>query len=126
MINIAKQLEYWTNSAVSDLETSEILIERNKILQGLFFCHLTIEKILKAHIIKATSTIPPKSHNLIFLSEKAEISVSSDDEIFFGILMKYQLQGRYPDYNPAIPDRQKAQYYLTKTKEIFRWLLTKL
>lgn len=41
---------------------------------------------------------------------------------FLGILMKYQLEGRYPDYNPIIPSEEKANEYLNKTKEIQKWL----
>ncbi|OQA86530.1 MAG: hypothetical protein BWY27_01142 [Bacteroidetes bacterium ADurb.Bin234] len=40
----------------------------------------------------------PRSHNLLYLSEIAGITFNEKDEIFLGILMKYQLQGRYPDY----------------------------
>lgn len=40
--------------------------------------------------------------------------------------MKYQLQGRYPDYNPKIPSKEKAKEYLNKTKEILQWLIKKL
>ncbi len=49
-----------------------------------------------------------------------------EDEIFLGILMKYQLQGRYPDYNPVIPDRYKVDSYLNKTEKLLRWLIKKL
>lgn len=44
MINIEKQIEYWKKSAVSDIDTAGILLRSNKLLNGLFFSHLTIEK----------------------------------------------------------------------------------
>lgn len=40
--------------------------------------------------------------------------------------MKYQLQGRYPDYNPAIPEKSKATDYLNKTEKLLLWLKEKL
>lgn len=67
-INIEKQVEYWLNGANDDLEVAEILIEKRRFLHGLFFCHLVIEKALKAHVVKVTREIAPKSHNLIYLS----------------------------------------------------------
>lgn len=40
--------------------------------------------------------------------------------------MKYQLEGRYPDYNPKIPSKENVLQYFEKTKEIFIWLKNKL
>jgi len=126
MVNIDKQISYWESSALDDLTSAQILIERNRFLHGLFFCHLVIEKMIKAHVVKNTKEIAPRSHNLIFLAEKTDLHFDEDIEIFLGILMKYQLQGRYPDYNPIIPSQQKVNEYLKKTEELFEWLKTKL
>ena len=93
---------------------------------GCFFCHLVIEKAIKAHVVKESEELAPRSHNLILLSEKAKIEIDDDTDIFLGILMKYQLQGRYPDYNPIIPDKEKIQNYLNQTKVLLKWLKEKL
>ncbi len=126
MIDIEKQIEYWKTGAQDDLESAKILIEKNRLLHGLFFCHLVIEKAIKAHVVKKTNEIAPRSHNLIYLSEKANLEFSDDNEIFLGILMKYQLQGRYPDYNPIIPEKSKVINYLVKTEKLSKWLKEKL
>jgi HEPN domain-containing protein len=126
MINTDKQIDYWISSSENDFDTAQLLIDNNKIISGLFFCHLVIEKALKAHVVKNTKQIPPKSHNLIFFSDKTNLNIIEDDEIFFGILMKYQLLGRYPDYNPVIPDKSKANEYLIRTREILKWLKEQL
>lgn len=126
MTDSKKQLEYWINGAEDDLKTAKILIESNRILHGLFFCHLVIEKAIKAHVVKQTSEVAPRSHNLLFLLEKAELQLDEDDELFLGILMKYQLQGRYPDYNPIIPDKIIFLDYLAKTEKLIKWLKEKL
>ncbi|MDR3610586.1 MAG: HEPN domain-containing protein, partial [Ignavibacteriaceae bacterium] len=60
--NKTAQIEYWKTTAISDLETSEILIEKGKTVHGLFWCHLTIEKMLKAHYVKANNEFAPKTH----------------------------------------------------------------
>ena len=126
MINIEKQIKYWEKGAFDDLDSAKILIERKRLLHGLFFCHLVIEKIIKAHVVKFTNEIAPRSHNLIFLSEKANLTFDDDDEIFLGILMKYQLQGRYPDYNPIIPEISNVNNYLIRTEKVLIWLKKKL
>jgi len=126
MIDPEKQIEYWKAGAFDDFETAKVLIDKNRLLHGLFFCHLVIEKIIKAHVVKQTKDIAPRSHNLIYLSERANLIFNEDDEIFLGILMKYQLQGRYPDYNPVIPDKSKITDYLIKTENLLIWLAAKL
>ena len=126
MINIKRQIEYWINNAKTDIETAELLINNGKILHGLFFCHLVIEKALKAIFVKEYKEIPPKSHNLIYLSEKLNLEFDEDTEIFLGILMKYQLEGRYPDFNPTVPLSEKALSYLQQTKTVLEWLEKKL
>ena len=75
--------------------------------------------------MKQTSEIAPRSHNLLYLSEIAEIIFNEEDEIFLGILMKYQLQGRYPDYQPAIPSEEKVNNYLRKTENLLLWIRQK-
>jgi len=126
MINIDKQLNYWLSGSSNDIETAELLLNNKKILHGLFFCHLAVEKAIKANVVKATKDVPPRSHNLIYLSEKADIQWEEEKEIFLGILMKYQLEGRYPDYNPTTPSVEDAYKYLSQTKEITKWLKKKL
>ena len=126
MIDPEKQIEYWKAGALDDLETAKVLIDKNRLLHGLFFCHLVIEKIIKAHVVKQTKDIAPRSHNLIYLSERANLVFNEVEEIFLGILMKYQLQGRYPDYNPGIPDKTKTTDYLIKTENLLKWLEAKL
>ena len=120
------QIDYWRNNAQIDFESAQILFKNNKTLHSLFFCHLAIEKILKACFVKQINKIPPKTHNLFILTEKINLTLSEDDEIFLGILMKYQLEGRYPDYNPIIPDTKTAQSYLEKTGSLLEWLISKL
>ena len=122
MINIKKHIEYWINSAENDLETAELLIQNNKYLPGLFFCHLVIEKMIKSQVVKVTQNVPPKSHNLLYLIELSNLEISVDYERFLGVLMKYQLSGRYPDYNPFIPEKNVVDGYLKKTREILKWL----
>ncbi len=122
MINIQKQVDYWFNSAFDDLESAKVLINNKRYLQGLFFCHWVIEKAIKAIVVKNTSDIAPRSHNLLYLSEIAGLTFAEEDEVFLGILMKYQLQGPYPDYQPVIPNEERVSDYLRKTEKLLLWL----
>ena len=125
-MNIEKQIEYWVNTAHNDLETAELLIKNKRILHGLFFCHLTLEKLLKAHVIKQSKNEPPRIHDLLILLNRTTLKLNIDDQEFLGLMMKYLLEGRYPEYYPALPGMVKANEYLNRTKELFECLKKKL
>jgi HEPN domain-containing protein len=79
MTDIQKHINYWIDGAEDDLITAELLIQQKRIIHGLFFCHLVIEKAIKAYYVKVVGEVAPRSHNLFYLSEKAELIY--DDEI---------------------------------------------
>ena len=121
-MDLTKQIKYWEKGAKQDIETADILISKEKILQGLFFCHLSIEKILKAHFVKNQSKFAPKTHDLIYLLDKCDIDLDEKLKNLFPVLMKYQLEGRYPDSDYFIPTIRQSQEYLKRTKELLEWL----
>jgi len=96
MINTEKQIEYWRTGALDDLETAKVLIDKNRLVHGLFFCHLVIEKIIKAHVVKHTNEFAPRTHNLFHLSEKANLKFDEDQEIFLGIFNEVPATGEIP------------------------------
>ncbi|PZX58151.1 HEPN domain-containing protein [Algoriphagus chordae] len=125
-MNVENQIDYWRKGATEDFEVAELLIEKGRFLHGLFFCHLVMEKILKTHVVKTSKQLAPKSHNLIYLSERSGLSIQDENLNFFGILMKYQLEGRYPDYKPYIPEKKLVKSYLKETQKVLLWLKAKL
>lgn len=126
MIDIRKQIDYWQSGSMSDFETAEILVANKKFIDGLFFCHLSIEKILKALFVKETGEAPPKSHNLNYIQEIAKVEVTEQQRLLMSVLMKYQLEGRYPDYRPDTPSFDIINDYLSRTKELLICLRQKL
>lgn len=125
-MDILKQIEYWIKTAEEDLVTAGLLIHNERFLHGLFFCHLCIEKAIKAHVVKQTNQIPPKLHNLSFLLSKTNLSLTADYKELTAILMTYLLEGRYPENYPQIPSEAEAKDYLARTKNLFTWLKSKL
>ncbi len=126
MIDLQKQIDYWITGAEEDLTTADLLLKMKRYLHGMFFCHLSIEKVLKAHYVKSKMDVPPRTHNLIYLAGTTGIIFDENDPDFLGILMKYQLEGRYPDYIPMVPQQSDIEKYLKRTKELFEWLKQKL
>lgn len=125
-MDVTKQIVYWINSADDDLNTSEILINNNKLIHGLFFCHLCIEKSIKAHVVRCTQETPPKIHKLSYLLSLTDLNITEENKDLCAILMNYMLEGRYPDYSPFIPTKIRTIEYFNKTKLFYLWLKAKL
>ena len=68
-MNVKKQINHWVNGAIDALDTAEILIEKRKILHGLFFCHLSIlfENIMFQQIYIERCNIQCTKKNLYYL-----------------------------------------------------------
>ncbi|MBM2814830.1 MAG: hypothetical protein HW421_1592 [Ignavibacteria bacterium] len=126
MFDEKMQIEYWRSMSVEDLETAEILFEKKKYKECLFFCHLSIEKILKAHFCKTQKKEAIKTHNLLYLQKISNIEMSSNQLNHLTLLMRYQLEGRYPEYKPDIPEPDDCKLFIKKSKELLKWLIEKL
>ena len=65
MIDINKQIKHWRTGAAEDWVVACSLIEQGRILHGLFFAHLALEKTLKAHVCQTSNGLAPPIHNLL-------------------------------------------------------------
>ena len=63
------KVEYWLELADDDMSVAKVLFDTGKYLHTGFFCHLIVEKALKAVIADVISEIPPKTHDLTRLAE---------------------------------------------------------
>ncbi len=121
-----KHIEYWLKSSRFDLQTATDIFESSKNLHFcLYMCHLSIEKILKAIVVKNTNDFPPKSHNLLRLAEIANIPLNEERLVFFEELNQFQLSTRYPDEKFTIytlATREFTEVKFEKVKEAYKWL----
>jgi len=125
VINVERQIDYWKSAANEDLITADWLIQGSRFKEGLFFCHLAIEKILKALVVKQIKDIPPKTHDLFLLVKKAEIKLEENDLDFLGILMNYQIEGRYPQFLYELPNKKMIDSYYQHTADLLLWMKSK-
>ena len=75
-MNTNRIIDFWIEEANEALRVAWHLFEKGDYSYGLFFGHLAAEKTLKAIIVKRTGEQAPYIHNLIRLSEKAQIPLS--------------------------------------------------
>ncbi|MDQ1266323.1 MAG: hypothetical protein QG635_1475 [Bacteroidota bacterium] len=113
-----EHIQYWLSTANEDYEVFLTLYQNKKYLQALFFAHLVLEKLIKAHWVKDNrESIPPKVHNLVYLVKQTKLELNNDDLDFLALFNDFQIQGRYPDYQQLI--------YKTITKDFVDSLLQK-
>jgi HEPN domain-containing protein len=121
-----KQVDYWKTSADEDFSAAQSLLEKGHLRHSLFFAHLAIEKMLKAHVAVKTSDLPPRIHNLVRLAEIAGLRLDTKKTELLYEFGVYQLEGRYPDSEQIMLDLQTAKSELLKAKELLEWLKTQL
>lgn len=123
--DIKKLVQYWVDGSDYDIKTSTGLFQKKRYPHVLFFCHLAVEKLLKAIIVKGTGGHAPFTHNLLFLSGTARLELSKRYEQLLIELGKFNIEARYPDYTLnlyKIADAGYTKSYLSDTKEILQWL----
>jgi HEPN domain-containing protein len=126
MIDVDLHVAYWRNTALEDWELAQDLLADGRIRYALFFGHLTLEKMLKAHVCRHTQDVPPRTHNLSRLAELAELSLTSTQSEVLADMTTFNLEGRYPDMLTPPPQLNEAKDYLKRAGEMFQWLIQKL
>jgi AbiV family abortive infection protein len=118
-------IKYWLTGSKEDFDSAEILYKNKKYHHALFFCHLSIEKMLKAIIVKSTKTAPPLTHDLVRLAERAGVPLNELKKNELVEITTFNIEARYDDYKLSFRKKAKKQFslkYLDKTKEMLQWL----
>lgn len=125
-INVEKQIAYWRDGALESWKDAEYNIAGGRISFGLFAVHLTIEKALKAHVVKNTKNLPPTIHNLVSLANLADLKLTSQQLQLFAELNPLNIEGRYPGNIREVLSKQEAQAIAKRTKVALEWLIKQL
>ena len=125
-----EHIDYWINTAANDWDTVEALFTTKRYLHCLFWSHLALEKLAKAHWVKShEEDIPPKIHNIVWLLEESGIVLEEKTMSFLDKFNRFQLSARYPDYLNKIESictESLTVEQLKKVKEIKQCLLKNL
>ena len=130
MMTKQQHIDYWINTAEKDWASVDVLFEGKQYLQSLFWAHLVLEKLAKAHWVKNNEeNIPPKIHNLIVLLKQANVDLGEEKMNFLVNYNNFQLSSRYPDYLSEIYKvctKQFTERQIDNVKEIRQCLLEML
>lgn len=119
-------VKYWATTAAKDWEAAKHLFEKGDYLHSLFFAHLVLEKLLKAHHVKDNAAdFPPKTHNLLLLSSQTKLSPTVEQLRILSQMNQFQLDARYPDYKLnmyKIATEPYTQSLLQEIETVKQWL----
>ncbi len=125
-MDIEGHINYWFESSENDLNVAENLFKSGNYDWCLFIGHLVLEKAFKGLWILSNKDInPPRIHNLLNLSQLAQIELEEDILIFLNLVNTFHLEARYPEYKKEFyktVSKEFAENNLSKIKELYQWL----
>ena len=115
----------WLAQVDYDIATAEQMMQVGRYIYVIFMSHMALEKALKALVTEETQKLPPRSHNLIDLAQRAHVVLSQEQQDFLGKINNTSVSVRYPDDLSAMLSQYPeaiAQDYLERTKELILWV----
>jgi HEPN domain-containing protein len=115
----------WLPQVDYDIATAEQMLHAGRYIYVIFMSHMAVEKALKALVTEATQKLPPRTHNLIDLAQRAHVVLSQVQQNFLGKLNNTSVVVRYPEDLSAMVSQYPeaiAQDYLERTKELLLWV----
>ena len=125
------RVEYWLELCDSDLSTARVLFQAGHYLPMSFYCHMIVEKALKAVVARKTGEIPPRIHDLDKLAIRGGIyeTLSEKQLVLLKDLGPLQIEARYPG-EEEMPVHEltstESEQILKETEEFLCWIKQKL
>ena len=112
-----------------DFDTAQAMFESGRYIYAVFMSHIAVEKAIKGIFAQRRQEVPPKSHDLIYLSNKIELKLPDEYQTFVDKLNDLSVPTRYPDELDKLLgqyDKLRVSEILIKTKEVLTWLMAQL
>mgnify|MGYP000333130340 CR=1 FL=1 len=124
-MNVQKVKNFWIKQSDSDWKVAKSLCKLGHYSHGLFFCHLSLEKLLKGIIVYKTKKQSTYSHDLLLLAKKAKVQVSKEQKEQLNEITTFNVRARYDDIKQKFHKKATKRYsaeYLEKSKKLRLWL----
>jgi HEPN domain-containing protein len=109
---------FWKESSDKDWDTALYLFEGKRYDSALFFCRLSIEKLLKGIVHWETESVSPYTHNLLYLAKKTSLPLSNKQKEHLHIITSFNIAARYEDDKKAFYKKCTRKYTQNHIKEI--------
>lgn len=110
-------IDFWASEAEESLDVAKHLFEKKDYSYSLFFGHLSVEKIIKAVLVKNTNQQVPRSHNLLRLAKEAQIEITDEQKHTLIRITAFNLEARYPDYKKEFRKKCTRQFTATELQK---------
>ena len=124
---MAKASEEWFRQADYDMQTARVMFSAGRNFYAVFMAHLSIEKALKGLYLDRLAKVPPKTHSLLFLCEKAGVDLPDRLSEHAMMLNRASVLTRYPEELAALErefSQARTREILDTSKEMLEWLKT--
>lgn len=114
-----KEIKKWFEKSKDDLEKAEILFNNEKYDGAVFYCQQSVEKALKALILKKKKELK-KIHDLVELGKSVDLPENLLE--YCKEITQSYIYSRYPDIEDPKNIKEIASKFLKHSKEIIKWI----
>jgi HEPN domain-containing protein len=116
---------FWVKQSDEDWRVVKSLFANKHYSHALFYCHLSLEKVLKALVVQETKQQSPYIHDLLILTQRAGIHFSQEQQGQLNEITMFNIRGRYDDVKYQFYKKATKAYtekYIKITGELRIWI----
>ena len=120
-----KIIDHWRASALKNWADSDFMFNNKRYDWSLFIAQLTIEKILKALVVKFTNELAPPIHDLEKLANLTGLKLTPRNQSWLKEITTFNIEARYDDIKMNFYKKATRQYstkWINNSREIIQWL----
>ncbi len=124
-MDTTKLTVYWRDASEEKWKTAEALMKSERYADALFFCHLTLEALLKAAVVVKTKEYPPYQHDLVDLARRAGVSLDEKKTEELAEITTFNIRARYDDFKLSFYRKATKEYatrYFDTTNQLRIWI----
>lgn len=125
-----EEARFWVDDAIWDLECAQDLLDNERHNYAVWLSRQSAEKLLKACYLIVLKSPVPRDHNLLLLGRECFGDAVAEINPQLTFLNPHYTTSRWVDAALGAPkdiyDRDFAEQALTKAREVFRWIRSKV
>ena len=128
-LDIDKIVNHWIETSDDDFKTMLTLFRSNIYHWALFMGHISLEKLLKAYLVRKNQQHAPFTHNLYRLAELGGLEISEEYAEWLFKITSFNLNARYDDFKKEFYTMCTIDFtkeWIEKIKTLQHWIKQKL
>jgi HEPN domain-containing protein len=125
-----EEARFWLDDAIWDLDCAQDMLDNERYNYAVWLSRQAVKKLLKACYLIVLRLPVPRDHNLLVLGRECFGDAISEINSQLTFLNPHHTTTRYVDAALGAPkdiyDREFAEQALTKAREVFQWIRSKV